>query len=297
MKNNFLIDTYAQIKANQKGKSRSYIRSLALDVLSLKQDLLESKSILERPRIQFLYFHHIFKDEAANFEKLVSYLAKHYTFISHTEAVERLLSDTIDKPYISWSSDDGIENNMIAAEILAKFGATCIFYINPGTIGLNDYQEITEFCKTRLEMPPVSFLNWNQVAALQKQGHEIGNHTYKHSRVSNLSQAQFEEDFIKADTVLVQRCGPIKHFAYTYGRFEDFTKEAFDFVHKKGYHSCSTAVRGCHINGNGPLQKETVLLRRDQIIADWKLAHSKYFLLDSAKNADFATNFLPKTYL
>jgi peptidoglycan/xylan/chitin deacetylase (PgdA/CDA1 family) len=297
MKNNFLIDTYAQIKANQKGKSRSYIRSLALDVLSLKQDLFESKSILERPRIQFLYFHHIFKDEAANFEKLVAYLSKQYTFISHSEAVERLASDTIDKPYIAWSSDDGIENNMLAAKILAKYGASCIFYINPASIGLTNREEITEFCKSRLEMPPVAFLNWNQVALLQTQGHEIGNHTYRHSKVSDLTQNQFEEDFIKADDELVRRCGRIKHFAYTYGRYEDFTKEAFNFVYHKGYESCATAVRGCHINGNGPLKKNTILLRRDQIIADWKLAHIEYFLMESAKSADFATNFLPKTYL
>ena len=297
MKENLLIDTYAQIKDKQNGKARSYMRSLALNVLSLKQELFDAKVILERPRIQFLYFHHIFKDEAENFDKLVSYLSKHYTFISHSEAVNRLVCDTIDKPYIAWSSDDGIENNILAAKILNKYGASCCFYINPASVGLTNFSEIKEFCKTKLEMPPVAFLNWKQVELLQKQGHEIGNHTFKHDKVSDLTQNQFESDFMKAHEELVRRCGHIKHFAYTYGKYEDFTKEAFDYVYNKGYASCTTAVRGCHINGNGPLQKNTILLRRDQIIADWKIDHIKYFLMENAKNADFATNFIPKSYL
>ena len=297
MKENLLIDTYAQIKAKQNGKARSYMRSLTLDVLSLKQELFDAKAILKRPRIQFLYFHHIFKDEAENFEKLVFYLSKHYKFISHSEAVDRLIKDEIDEPYIAWSSDDGIENNMLAAEILNKYGASCCFYINPASIGLTNFSEIKEFCKTKLEMPPVAFLNWAQVENLQKQGHEIGNHTFKHDKVSDLTHNQFKDDFIKADEELVRRCGRIKHFAYTYGKYEDFTKEAFNFVYDKGYESCTTAVRGCHINGNGPLQRNQIFLRRDQIIADWKLLHVRYFLMQSAKSADFSTNFLPKSYL
>jgi peptidoglycan/xylan/chitin deacetylase (PgdA/CDA1 family) len=297
MEEKLLIDSYAQIKANQHGKVRSYVRSLSLDVLRLKQELFYSNKIITKPRIQFLYFHHIFKDEAENFEKLVAYLSKHYTFISHSEAVDRLASDSIDKPYIAWSSDDGIENNMLAAEILNKYGASCCFYINPASIGLTDFSEIKKFCKSKLEMPPVAFLNWNQVENLQKQGNEIGNHTYKHDKVSDLTQNQFEDDFMKADEELVRRCGRIKHFAYTYGKYEDFTKEAFNFVYNMGYESCTTAVRGCHINGNGPLQRNQIFLRRDQIIADWKIAHIKYFLMENAKNTDFATNFLPKLYL
>ena len=291
-----IVDTYSEIKRSQKGKFRSALRCIALDALGMVDTLSNAEDLLTRPRIQFLYIHHIFKDEVANFEKIVAYLSKGHTFISHSEAVHRLLTDTIDKPYIAWSSDDGIENNVLAAEVLNQYGAKCCFYINPYSIGLTDVTQIAKFCKEKLEMPPVAFLNWEQVGQLQEQGHEIGNHTFKHDKVSELSTDAFKADFIRADEMLTKNCGPIAHFAYTYGKFEHFNKTAFDFVFERGYDSCTSAVRGCHVNGRGPLQKEDVFLRRDQLVGDWKLSHIKHFLVNSAKQADYYANFLPESY-
>ncbi|WP_286814203.1 MULTISPECIES: polysaccharide deacetylase family protein [unclassified Maribacter] len=295
MKDSVIIDTYALVKNNQGGKLRSLIRSSVLDVLSLKHSILGNDEFLKKPRIQFLYFHHIFKDEVKNFEKLLAYLSKDHSFISHSEGVDRLLTDRIDKPYIAWSSDDGIQNNMLAAKVLNNYGASCCFYINPASIGLTEFTQIKSFSNDKLDMPPVAFLNWKEVELLQSQGHEIGNHTYKHDMVTQLTQEEFEEDFLKADEILTQKCGPIKHFAYTYGKFENFTKPAFEFVMKNGYESCISASRGCHTNGKGQLDKNSVFLRRDQIIADWKLSHIKHFLIKGAQELDYNTNFLPNS--
>jgi peptidoglycan/xylan/chitin deacetylase (PgdA/CDA1 family) len=295
MKDTVLIDTYAQIKQGQNGKFRAGVRSSALDLLSLKHKIFGDEEDLKTPRVQFLYFHHIFKDELKNFERLLEFLAKDHVFISHSEAVHRLINDEIDKPYIAWSSDDGIQNNMLAAQALNKYDASCCFYINPASIGLTDITQIKKFCKEKLEMPPVAFLDWHEVEILLKQGHEIGNHTYKHDMVSKLTQTQFEEDFLKADAVLTEKCGPIKHFAYTYGKFEHFTKPAFDFVMNNGYDSCISASRGCHINGHGKLDKNTVFLRRDQIIANWKLSHIEHFIIKGVHDLEYSNNFLPKS--
>ncbi|WP_300026594.1 polysaccharide deacetylase family protein [uncultured Maribacter sp.] len=295
MKDTELVDTYAQIKSAQSGKFRSALRSSVLDALSMKHSLLGEESELKTPRVQFLYFHHIFKDEVKKFEKLLAFLSRDHVFISHSEAVNRLLTDRIDKPYIAWSSDDGIQNNMLAAKALNTYGASCCFYVNPASIALTDVNKIKQFCQERLEMPPVAFLNWKEIELLQRQGHEIGNHTFKHDMVSQLTQQQFEEDFLKADEILTQKCGPVKHFAYTYGRFENFTKPAFEFVMKNGYESCISASRGCHINGKGQLDKNKVFLRRDQIIADWKLSHIKHFLIKGVQELDYNTNFLPNS--
>lgn len=289
-------DSVEKLKKFQGNTLRSVARSIILDVFSITDVLCNNLEIVQQPRIQFLYFHHLFKDEVSNFEKIVAYLAQGHTFISHSEAVHRLLTDTIDKPYIAWSSDDGIENNLLAAQVLDHYGAKCCFYINPYSIGLTDTKQIAHFCKEKLAMPPVAFLNWEQVYQLQKQGHEIGNHTLKHDRVSELSEDAFKADFIQADALLKKNCGPISHFAYTYGRFDDFNKSAFDFVFEKGYDSCASAVRGCHINGKGPLRKDSVLLRRDQLIADWKLSHIKHFLVNSIRKAAYRNNFLPGNY-
>jgi peptidoglycan/xylan/chitin deacetylase (PgdA/CDA1 family) len=267
------------------------------NTLSVTNTLEKNIKILETPRVQFLYFHHIFKDEVANFEKLVHFLAKDHIFITHSEAVNRITENNIDRPYITWSSDDGIWNNMLAAEVLNRYGASCCFYVNPYSIGLTDNYSIKRFCKEKLDIPPVQFLNWDDLNTLQKQGHEIGNHTYDHSMVSQLSLENFAANFNKAHDELIANCDKIVHFAYTYGKFEHFNKAAYDFVFEQGYDSCTSAVRGCHINGLNELSKNKLFLRRDQIIGNWPLEHIKYFMIQSAAKAHFSNNFLPETYL
>jgi len=98
----------------------------------------------------------------------------------------RLLSGTVDKPYIAWSSDDGFKNNAIAAEVLNNYGAKACFYINPETIGLSDKNKIKQFCDVKLKMPPIAFADWRDVELLLKQGHEIGSHTMAHDNVKVL---------------------------------------------------------------------------------------------------------------
>lgn len=278
-------------------KFKLYLRKLAIDALSFQNHTARNQEILSTPRVQFLYIHHIFKDEAENFEKIVQYLAEHYTFISHSEAVRRIVENDIDRAYIAWSSDDGIRNNTIAAEILNRYGASCCFYVNPYSIALKDFEAVKRFCKTRLNMPPVEFLSWDDIDILLKQGHEIGNHTHDHSIVSELTLEEFAENFRTAHDILTQQCGIIRHFAYTYGNIEHFNKAAYDFVFQQGYDSCTSAVRGCHINGLETIANSQLFLRRDQIIGNWPLPHIEYFLIQSVKKADFSNNFLPKSYL
>ncbi len=275
------------------GKSvRHYLRSFALDGLSL----LESSSIENRfhePRIHFLYFHHIFKDEKVPFERLVSRLAKTHTYISHSEAVERLISGNVDRPYISWSSDDGFKNNLDAAQILQNHGASCCFFVNPYSIGLTDFNAIAEFCKERLVMPPVEFMNWGDLDVLLQNGHEIGSHTLKHDFVQQMAIEDFKKDLRESKHVLEKHCGPIRHFAYPYGKFEYFTQEAFEAVFEAGYDSCSTAVRGCHFTDTEGISKEKLFIRRDQIIAAWKGSHIDYFISNSVKNMVPENNVVP----
>ena len=245
------------------------------------------------PRIHFLYFHHVFEDEKKPFEKLVSRLADAHTYISHSEAVERLIMGDVDRPYICWSSDDGFKNNLDAAQILQKYGASCCFYVNPYSIGMTDFKAIEKFCTERLVMPPVEFMNWDDLNFLIQNGHEIGSHTMKHDFVYEMNLDAFKKDLQQSKDILEKHCGPIKHFAYPYGKFEYFTEQAFDAVFEAGYDSCSTAVRGCHFTDSNGLPKEKLFIRRDQIIAAWKGSHIDYFISQSVKNMAPENNLVP----
>ena len=56
------IDYNKQIPVSFKNKVRGFARNVALDLLSLSNN----SQVLCKPRIQFLYFHHVFKNEEAN---------------------------------------------------------------------------------------------------------------------------------------------------------------------------------------------------------------------------------------
>ena len=273
--------TYAEVKRYHGTSFRDYLRNIALDTLSILMGDDAKNALYAKPRVHFLYFHHIFEDEAEGFERFVALLAEKHRFISHSEAVDKLVNGTVDQPYITWSSDDGFKNNLIAAEILNRYDASCCFFVNPDTINLEDKEKIFQFCDTKLIMPPIEFMTWSDLEKLLYQGHEIGSHTMSLDNVSGMALSDFEEDLVMSKRILEQHCGPIRHFAYPYGRYDCFSKDAYDLVFKTGYDSCSTAVRGSHWVNEEGIPRDKLFIRRDQIIAAWKLSHLQYFVANS----------------
>lgn len=275
---------------------RNLFRYIALNSLSLKDHLFFDSNLFNTPRIHFLYFHHVFDDEAKNFEKLVCKLSQNHTFISHSEAVNRIITNTIDKPYISWSSDDGFKNNLTAAEILSRYNAKAIFFLNPESIGLESPQDITAFCKERLQMPPIEFLNWAEVELLQKKGHEIGSHSMGHYKMNTLEEEQIREELYNSKKILTSYCGDSVHFAYPFGNYQDFHLKAYELVFETGYKSCASAKRGCHYPLKKKVEADKLLLRRDQITAYWPLSHLQYVISRGARKLVDQENRLPKIW-
>ncbi len=289
---NQIISTYAEIKKLKPATLRGTLRNLALDALSINVDT----SVFKKNRIQFLYIHHVFQDEENNFRKLLNVLAKDHTFISYSEAVERIINNNIDKPYIAFSSDDGVENNLRAAAILKEFNATACFFINPGIIGTTENAAIVKYCHENLQFHPVSFLNWNQVGQLQNDGHEIGNHTMWHMNIAAHNKQQIVDDISNALSILRKNCGnEVKHFAFPFGRFFHFSEEGRKAVFETGHASCTTAERGCHIPSE-KIKAEDLSIRRDHVVLGWKLNHILHFLSKSAKVATKENNFYPANF-
>lgn len=263
---------------------RGIARKLALDALGMKTALMPNKELQQKPRVQFIYIHHIFKDEEAGFEKMLKTFQQQFTFIGYSEAVNRIKTGNIDRPCMAFSSDDGFKNNLDAARILEQHGATACFFLNPGTINLTDQDQIQSHCASRLHFPPVEFLTWDEVADLQKRGHEIGSHTMWHAKLSEESIDFIQDDLAKSKAALESHCGPIEHFAYPYGRWFHFSKEALDATWQAGYTSCASAERGCHLPTENvdPLK---LVLRRDHLLANWPVPHMKYFMENNAQGA------------
>lgn len=288
-----LTTRFEQVRKAKPGNFRSYLRNMALNGLSLKAMLPNAKKYFKKPRVQFLYIHHVFDDEIEKFDKLLSELSRFHNFIGYSEAVERILSNRIDKPYITISSDDGFRNNLEVAKVLEKYNAKACFFINPDMIGVEDYHLIKQFCKEKLNFPPTAFLNWSDIERLQKSGHEIGSHTMGHINIAKTGKEEVRENLNRSFEMIKKNCGEISHFAYPYGRFFHFNQIALEQVFEVGYTSCASAERGCHISPQEKLLAQDLFIRRDHIICDWSLNHIQYFLLNNSQNSTIHNNFNP----
>jgi peptidoglycan/xylan/chitin deacetylase (PgdA/CDA1 family) len=292
MKNGF-VTNYSEVKSQKPATLKSFIRNIALTGLSLATD----RKYLDKPRVQFLYLHHLFTDEEKQLDTLLKTLSHNYTFISYKEGVEKILAGTIDKPYIVFSSDDGFKNNLRAAEILGDYNAKACFFINPGIVGETDFEKIKRHCSETLRFPAVEFLNWNEVEKLQQWGHEIGGHTMMHMNIAEASEQKIKDDMGQTFDILKKRCGTVNHFAFPYGRFHHFSAAGRKAVFEAGFTSCATAERGCHVNPPHGLNNTNLCIRRDHIMLGWTLQHIMYFLANSAKKANVNNNLFPASLI
>lgn len=293
MSNSGFISTYKELKDCQKSGIRDGLRSIALTALSLKNRVEGIDRYLFKPRIQFLYLHHVFKDEEKKFDDLLKTLSKHHEFISYSDAVDRVLKGNIDRPYVCFSSDDGFKNNIKAAEILNSYNAKACFFVNPLLIGEKRFDRLNVYCRDVLRFPVVDFLDWNDIESLQLAGHEIGGHTMAHMNIAEASEGQINDDLGQTFNILNERCGSAKHFAFPYGRFYHFSNVGRKAVFNSGFTSCASAERGCHINHPTVLSASDLCIRRDQVILAWRKEHIMYFLVNSSKKANFNNNLFP----
>ncbi|MDF2454535.1 MAG: putative polysaccharide deacetylase [Cytophagaceae bacterium] len=287
------FDLYSEIEKKSPSGAREYFRDLAISGLALMDKLKGVDSYLKKPRVQFIYIHHVFKDEEVQLHTLLKELQKMHTFISYSEAVDRVLTNRIDKPYIAISSDDGFKNNLRTAEILNEYDAKACFFVNPSIVGETDYGRIEQYCKTQLQFPPVEFLNWKDIDTLQKYGHEIGSHTMNHMNIARASASEIKEDMTLSYETLTDKCGAVKHFAFPFGRFFHFSEEGRKACFEAGFLSCATAERGCHVSSEKRPATDELCILRDHVLLNWKIDHIFYFLVRSSKSAQPQNNFFP----
>lgn len=272
---------------------RSYLRYALLEGVSRYNAVaVDQQRLLATPRVQFLCMHSVFSDEERGFARLVETLAKTHTFVSYSEAVHRVRSGVIDRPYLSFSFDDGMKNNAVAARILKQFGVKACFFVITDIVNEKDYNALAEFCRGRLGGPAVDFLSWKEIEELKSMGHEIGSHTASHRRLSDLSRKQIIAELEYSRTRIAEFVGPPEHFAWPYGRATDAPTTIVEIAAEAGYTSCASGARGCHISKSVDTAA-AIYIRRDHIMCNWPERHIKYFLSTNVAIASSSSTLWP----
>ena len=254
-----------------------------MDVLGAASPLRPGHTrALARPRVHFIYSHHVFDDEAAGYQGMIRWLRELLEFVTYSEGCARLREGRIDRPYGTVSFDDGLKNNLRAARMLSEQGVRACFFVCPAFVGATDTPTLERFGRA-LNAPPCEVMNWDELGELLAMGHEVGGHTMNHVNLGAVEPGVAQEEIVRCREVLVSRLGPAagEHFAWPYGTFGHITAAAARAVFDCGFRTCTSAMRGAH----GPELKglERVCLRRDHVLARWPRAHVRHFMAESAR--------------
>jgi peptidoglycan/xylan/chitin deacetylase (PgdA/CDA1 family) len=220
-------------------------------------------------RLRVLLYHDIPLSQEDNLSNQLRWLKRNWNFVTPLQ-FEKMISGEI--PIIGnnllVTFDDGMLSNLAAAEkILNPLGIKAIFFVITEFIKIKEHLEARQFASDYL-IPGSSIndipehwrnLQWSHLSDLIKQGHTIGHHTKMHTRLSHCrSGNELEEEIIiSANEIEHHLSIEIKHFAYTFGDIDSFSKEALS-VAKSQFSFVYSGLRGSNSKHTSPLA-----IRRD----------------------------------
>jgi peptidoglycan/xylan/chitin deacetylase (PgdA/CDA1 family) len=117
---------------------------------------------------------------------------------------------------VSFTFDDGWVNQYAARWMFAAHGMKATFYVNSSRIGTD------------------GFLSWEQLEALEEEGHEIGGHGLEHVDLSQLSPEAARSQIAEDRANLLAHGLDVQSFAYPHGAYETTTES---IVRECGYSS------------------------------------------------------------
>lgn len=215
------------------------------------------------------------------FDNFLKNLNKVYTFINFDEACRLIKENSIvDSPLLAFSFDDGFkECSDIIVDCLEEYNIKAAFFLNPYSIDASK-QEKVNFIKSNLKVDFYKeFMNWNDIINLHKKGHIIGNHTYKHTALKNLTYEDSYNEILNGKKIIEDKLNSkCDYFAFPFGGADFFDKNGLDAalnLHNLVF--TSGGYDSYFFNNN------TNVLSRRHFEANWPVSHINYFLSKERK--------------
>lgn len=149
------------------------------------------------------------------------------------------------EPLISVTFDDGHESIFsVAMPILQKHGIRTTQYVLSGTAD------------------DPAYVSWEQMAAMQKAGHDIACHTVDHANLTTLDAAALDRQLDDCKHEMSKRFGPVHDFASPYGAYNDRTLQAIQTrytSHRNTLGTPSDGVDAADINVAGNFDRMNII--------------------------------------
>lgn len=233
-----------------------------------------NRKFLQVPRVQFIYFHHLFSAELKGFKTFLNESMEIYQIISTSEALDKLRTGVVDRPYLSISSDDGFESNILASEVLHEYGIKACFFVPTSYVG----EKLSKRSEKVFGFERMDFCTLADLQSMLSKGHEIGNHTVSHHNLNNMSETVIMNEIIQASEYLEANNIYPRHFAFPYGSKEFHSSIAKNICVQHGMNYFS-AIRGSH----SEYPKDNILFRDLVIFGKFNKIEFLYFNIRNAK--------------
>jgi glycosyltransferase involved in cell wall biosynthesis/peptidoglycan/xylan/chitin deacetylase (PgdA/CDA1 family) len=149
---------------------------------------------------------------------------RRYTVLGLDEYVRHRLEHTLPPPRsVVITLDDAYADNAeLAHPLLRRRGLTATIFAVSRRMGeLNLWSEGAE-----VQGRPL--MTWEQAEKLRRDGLELGAHTRTHASLRGLAPEELADEIAGSKADLEERLGPIRHFAYPYGRLDDAAVRAVE---------------------------------------------------------------------
>jgi peptidoglycan/xylan/chitin deacetylase (PgdA/CDA1 family) len=183
---------------------------------------------------------------------------KGYRAISMRDLYDRWTSNqTTDEKLVVLTFDDGCLGQFLyATPILEQFGFIAIFYVVGKWVG------------------SANRMSWSDLQQLLGEGHEIGSHSWSHTKLTKLNPVDLNFELTQSQKVLSEKLNvPIEHFCYPFGRVNAETETAVRAVYQT---ATSTGSKIPQLTRLKRIDCDTVLPRhKPWPKKKWASAHAK----------------------
>ncbi len=122
-------------------------------------------------------------------------------------------------------------------------------------------------------------LTWEQIHAMYREGIAFGSHTMTHPVLSRLTPTELERELLESKKILEQNIeGPVRDFAYPFGKLADCGSVAKQAVARCGYRSAGTTIWGLNIPGTDPHELRRVSIGDERSLAMFAVQLQQLFL-------------------
>lgn len=122
--------------------------------------------------------------------------------------------EKVDRPYLLFSFDDGIKNNLHAVELMAKHGIRGQFFVVPEFINTRPQEQGYYFQKNIRSIinnhidsnsEDLTPMSWPELQILVKAGHRVGSHTMTHQlKTANSTPSSRYYEIVESKRVIAE---------------------------------------------------------------------------------------------